>query len=62
MYFKYRNLSLILVNYIVNSPNHPNPSPRLKSKYIPIEAMLIKNGDEIGGNKKAMARCLGTLM
>jgi len=29
--------------------DQPNPNPPPNSKYIPLEAMLIKNGEGVGG-------------
>ena len=38
---------MIICQYI-KLQNHPNPSQRSNSKYIPIEARLIKNGEYRG--------------
>ena len=43
-------LSLVLIRAVVNTldSNLPTPNPRLNDKYIPNEAMLIKNGCGMG--------------
>jgi len=51
----FRDFNYTPIYVIVNALrtlDHPNPYPHPKSKYIPLEAMLIKNGDRVGVEQK----------